>query len=215
MALALPNHPVIQPAATAIMSASHFEGDPALFPYMEGKLESWGSRKGFCHAGPDFSVLLIRIDPPPRVLICGAGQDSIPVAQQSDMLGWECVVVDHRSAFANTDRFPTSTKVICLEPSALEEQVDTRLLSAAIVMSHNLIHDKTYLAQLSGKELPYLGLLGPAKRRETLMDELGITGQEIHGPAGLDIGAELPESIALSIVAEIHSVLSSNTRSDA
>jgi xanthine/CO dehydrogenase XdhC/CoxF family maturation factor len=125
------------------------------------------------------------------------------------------VVVDHRSAFANTDRFPTSTKVICLEPSALEEQVDTRLLSAAIVMSHNLIHDKTYLAQLSGKELPYLGLLGPAKRRETLMDELGITGQEIHGPAGLDIGAELPESIALSIVAEIHSVLSSNTRSDA
>jgi xanthine/CO dehydrogenase XdhC/CoxF family maturation factor len=77
-------------------------------------------------------------------------------------------------------------------------------------MSHNLAHDREYLAQVVYSELAYIGLLGPRTRRDRLVEEAGLNPQSvphIHGPAGLDIGAELPESIALSIIAEIHACL--------
>jgi xanthine/CO dehydrogenase XdhC/CoxF family maturation factor len=74
-------------------------------------------------------------------------------------------------------------------------------------MTHNLEHDATYLRQLATVPLPYLGLLGPAERRRQLQEQLGLPGMAIRGPAGLDIGAELPEAIALSIMAEIYQVL--------
>ncbi len=150
---------------------------------------------------------MIRIDPSPRVLVCGAGPDAVPVARQVDALGWQSIVVDHRGAYAKSERFPASTNVLQLQPKQLYEQVSLDEVDAAIVMSHNLEHDASYLQQLAGLGLSYLGLLGPSARREQLQEQLGIEDQLIHGPAGFDIGAELPESIALSVMAEIHAAL--------
>jgi xanthine dehydrogenase accessory factor len=199
-------------AATALSIEGQSGGDTALSNILEGRLEPWQTKQRFAYEGPGNSVLLVKIEPPPRVLVCGAGSDAVPLARQVDMLGWECIVVDHRSAYARSDRFPPLVEVKYLQPDNLLDEVDIGLVDAAVVMSHNLVHDKAYLSRLAGAGLSYLGLLGPRTRRDILMKELGLTGQEIHGPAGLDIGAELPESIALSIVAEIHTVLSSTPR---
>ena len=79
------------------------------------------------------------------------------------------------------------------------------------MMSHNLDHDRQYLAQVVAAKVLYVGLLGPRARRDRLLDEINVAngeaGLHVHGPAGLDIGAEMPESIALSIIAEIHACL--------
>jgi xanthine/CO dehydrogenase XdhC/CoxF family maturation factor len=78
-------------------------------------------------------------------------------------------------------------------------------------MSHHLVSDLAYLQQLAQTQLRYIGLLGPAARRARLLAELKEDAQRLagrlHGPAGLDIGANSPESIALAIVAEIQAVL--------
>lgn len=182
-------------------------GNAFILGALKGGLDRWNGPGRFSYAGSEESVLLLKIEPPPRVLVCGAGPDAIPMARQVDALGWECIVVDHRSAFARPERFPASCRVLRLEAGQLQEQVELDRLSAAIVMSHNLEHDATYLQQLVSKNLAYLGLLGPKARRLQLQKDLNFEDRLIHGPVGFDIGAELPEAIALSVMAEIHAVL--------
>ncbi|MEZ5565228.1 MAG: XdhC family protein [Gammaproteobacteria bacterium] len=78
-------------------------------------------------------------------------------------------------------------------------------------MSHHLATDRTYLAVLAESNIPYVGLLGPPGRRDRLLNDLGDSATKLagrlHGPAGLPIGANSPESIALAILAEIHTVV--------
>ena len=202
------------PAGTMALvnDAGDFFGDERLAACLEGQPESWNSSQRCKHVslpggGLEEAVLMVRIAPSPRILVCGAGPDAVPVARQIDSLGWECVLVDHRAAYARADRFPGSARIVQLRPEQLQHKVDLSSIDAAIVMSHNLEHDATYLEQLAHRKLNYLGLLGPKARREELQEQLGIEDGLIHGPAGLDIGGELPESIALSIMAEIHLVL--------
>ena len=76
-----------------------------------------------------------------------------------------------------------------------------------VIMSHHLENDAEYLRQVAGAPPAYVGVLGPAARRERLFEMAGCRNLPAFGPVGLDIGAELPESIALSIAAEIHAVL--------
>jgi xanthine dehydrogenase accessory factor len=78
-------------------------------------------------------------------------------------------------------------------------------------MSHHLASDRAYLGQLAATSLRYIGLLGPAARRDRLLSELGdaakaLTGR-LHGPAGIDLGGRGPAAIALSIIAEVQGVL--------
>lgn len=161
--------------------------------------------------GGDIDVLYLPLRPPPTLLICGAGIDAVPVARLGVEMGWDCIVVDHRSGFARAERFPQSCSVRLLQPDELSRQVDLGAVDAVIMMTHNLAHDRQYLSQVIATEMAYIGLLGPRARRDRLLDEVGFdkqqSGRHIHGPAGLDIGAELPSSIALAIVAEIHARL--------
>jgi len=169
----------------------------------------------FAGALPRARGLAIRVTPPPRVLLCGAGPDAAPLAESVRRLGWECLVVDHRPAHAREELFAAGTRVRCQRPEDLTaEQLGA--VSAVVVMSHHVEHDLAYLRRLAERPPAYLGLLGPARRREELLQRLGdaVDGLgAVHGPAGLDIGAELPESIALSIVAEIHAVLNGRSAS--
>lgn len=152
-------------------------------------------------------LLLIPIMPPPAILICGAGHDALPVARLAVEMGWNCTIVDHRSGFARADRFPDTCKVKMLQPAELGVQVSLTQVDATVLMTHHLGHDRSYLSQVVDAAVPYIGLLGPRARRDRLLDEIGAENVHVHGPAGLDIGAEMPESIALAIVAEIHAFL--------
>jgi len=155
----------------------------------------------------EIELLLIPIMPPPAILICGAGHDAVPVARLAIEMGWHCTIVDHRAGFARADRFPPSCDVRVLQPSELSENIPLDQLDAAVLMTHHLGHDRSYLAQVIDASLPYIGLLGPRARRDRLLTEIGASDVHVFGPAGLNIGAEMPESIALAIVAEIHAFL--------
>ncbi len=156
-------------------------------------------------------IILINVTPQPRVLLCGAGPDAVPVARQIASLDWECVLVDHRPAYARADRFPAGCDVVLSRPEKLPQVVDLAALDAAIIMSHHLENDASYLRSLAAASangsLAYVGVLGPTTRRTRLKEMADCAELLVHGPVGLDIGAELPEAIALSIAAEIHAVL--------
>ncbi len=155
----------------------------------------------------NIDLLLIPIMPPPAILICGAGHDALPVARLAVEMGWRCTIVDHRPGFARTDRFPNSCEIRVLQPDELSKHIQLDHIDAAVLMTHHLGHDRSYLSQVVEATVSYIGLLGPRARRDRLLDEIGAKGVHVHGPAGLDIGAEMPESIALAIIAEIHAFL--------
>jgi xanthine/CO dehydrogenase XdhC/CoxF family maturation factor len=161
--------------------------------------------------------LLLEQSAPPRLLLLGAGADALPVAALISFLGWSLTVVDHRPHYARSERFPGADAVLSGGPAIVAETVAQAraaniAFNGAIVMSHHLPSDLAYLRALAQSAIPYVGLLGPASRRDRLLRDL--TGAEaasleprLRGPVGLDIGAETPEAIALSIVAEIQAML--------
>ena len=152
-------------------------------------------------------VLLIPIMPPPAILICGAGPDALPVARLAVEMGWECTIVDHRSGFARADRFPSACYVIELQANELESKVSLDHIDATVVMTHHLEHDRNYLKQVIAAKVSYIGLLGPGARKDRLLSDIDAKATHVHGPVGLDIGAEMPDSIGLAIIAEIHTFL--------
>lgn len=152
-------------------------------------------------------LLLVPVVPPPALLVCGAGHDAVPLARLASEMGWNCTVVDHRSGFARTERFPARCDVRVLQVEELAERIPLERIDAAVLMTHHLGHDRRYLEQVIAARVPYIGVLGPRARRDRLLKEIGNPGAHVFGPVGLDIGAEMPESIALAIVAEIHAFL--------
>ena len=204
------------PAGTAGLSArgGRTQGNDLLVQQCAGYCRAaWPSWRQKLLPRTDHALMLINILPPPRVLLCGAGPDAVPVAWQVSRLGWECVIADHRQSFARTERFPAESRVILCRPEALHQHLDTREVDAAVIMSHHLENDAGYLRQLTQHRgesaLKYIGVLGPAARRDRLKEMAQCPQQLVYGPVGLDIGAELPESIALAILAEIHAALNS------
>ncbi|MGC1523447.1 MAG: XdhC family protein [Steroidobacteraceae bacterium] len=149
--------------------------------------------------------------PPPHLLICGAAPDAQPVAGAARALGWRVTVVDHRPAYAVAADFPGALVLLC-DPGSLRERVALEQCHAAVVMSHHLLSDASYLRELAQAGVPaYVGLLGPEARRARLAQELGPAAEQLEsrlrGPVGFDIGAVTPEGIALAIVAQIHAWL--------
>jgi len=182
-------------------------GCEVLFPLLASRAAEWPQWRSRLVEQAEGEVMLIHLPVQTRVLICGAGPDAVPVAEAFHALGWDVLVADHRPAFARAERFPGGCTVSCQRQSDLSRHVDLDELDAAIVMTHHLESDAEYLRQLCGRELAYLGVLGPTARRERLRSMAGCSGQRLFGPVGLDIGAELPQSIALSMAAEVHAVL--------
>ena len=145
---------------------------------------------------------------PPQFLLLGAGPDAWPVADFATRLSWRVTVADHRPAYANAEHFPCADRVVLAQPEEVFEAISPAPFSAAVVMSHHLPSDLKYLRALAATRIPYIGLLGPAARRERLLADLQADAQRIrarlHSPVGLALGGRTPESIALAIVAEVH-----------
>ncbi|HWL90641.1 MAG TPA: XdhC family protein [Actinomycetota bacterium] len=155
------------------------------------------------------------LDPPLRLVVCGAGHDAIPLVRVASVLGWNVTVVDDRPAFLTRDRFPEATGFVAIdEPGEAAKAADVDERTFAVVMTHNFLRDKEYARSLLRSPAAYIAMLGPGARTERLLMELVDEGVEIaeaereriHGPAGLDLGGEGPEEIAQAIVAEIVAV---------
>ena len=162
-------------------------------------------------AGMDVELFVAAIAAPPRLLLLGGGPDARPVATLAAFLGWRVTVVDHRAAYLDPARFPEGTKLVEALAADVAEAVALDDFSAAIVMSHHLDSDLHYLRALASCAVPYVGLLGPAARREKLLGDLGDPAPSLRArlraPVGLDIGGRTPEAIALSIVGEVQAAL--------
>ncbi|QQS40920.1 MAG: XdhC family protein [Acidobacteriota bacterium] len=149
--------------------------------------------------------------PPMHLLILGAGADAIPLADIAYRLGWRVTVADHRPAYANRDRFPYADGIIVCRPEEMAGKTRPGRETAAVVMSHNFEHDTVYLKALLDSDAGYIGALGPRVRTEEMLAKISDTGgcsledapDRLHAPVGLDIGGADPETIAVSIVAEI------------
>jgi xanthine dehydrogenase accessory factor len=150
-------------------------------------------------------VFVEALTPPVQVLVCGAGTDAQPLVAQAAALGWSVVVLDQRGDFARATRFPEAETVIAAKDAAALGGLRLDARTAAIVMSHSFAQDTFFLESLLAQPLGYLGVLGSRRRTLDLLARLGRDAMpaELHAPAGLDIGAETPEQIALSILSEV------------
>lgn len=165
----------------------------------------------------DFGELFFEyIAPPVELNIFGAGADAVPLAEIAKNLGWRVSVFDHRTAFVNRERFANADEIIISRPENAEQNIKMSENSVAVVMTHNYEHDKNLLQFLLKSNAKYVGSLGPKHRAENILEEFSAAGisfsagelEKLYAPVGLDIGADTPEAIALSIIAEIQAVLS-------
>lgn len=147
---------------------------------------------------------------PVTLLIFGAGHVSLPTARMATEVGFRVIVADDRKAFANRERFSEIDDVVVLADfeSALSKfAIDENTYVVIVTRGHR--HDKTVLAQALRSKAGYIGMIGSARKRDTIYAVLrqeGVSEEDIarvHCPIGLAIGAETPEEIAVSIVAEL------------
>lgn len=163
----------------------------------------------------ELEVFIEVIEPPPSVLIFGAGYDAIPLTTFAKQLGWDVTVVDRRPAYATEERFPKADSVIAAQVDEFDDTLLQDENAVAVVMTHHFDSDREIVRRLTLSRCRYIGILGPKQRTADLLKQLSESGTGIdsdflgrlHAPVGLDIGAATPESIALSIVAEIQAFL--------
>ncbi|MDE0024777.1 MAG: XdhC family protein [Spirochaetaceae bacterium] len=177
-----------------------------------GRLLEAGSSRSACYQvdGAPVRVLLEVIEPPLPLTVCGAGPDAEPLVALAGALGWAPIVFDHRAAFARPERFPAAVQVRTAAREEFTATVPARHGEVVVLMTHSYPTDLQYLEQLAARDVRYIGVLGPRRRLQRLVEELGDrapAGELLYGPAGLDIGADSPPEIALSILAEIRTAL--------
>ena len=151
--------------------------------------------------------------PPPGLVIFGAGHDVVPLADQAWALGFRVTVVDVREAFLQAERFPHAT-LVAAHYTRFAEAVRLTARSYVVTMNHHLERDREALRFALDSPALYVGVLGPRSRLQKLLDGLAADGYvadagalaRVRSPVGLAIGAETPEEIAVSILAEILAV---------
>lgn len=160
-------------------------------------------------------VLVQYIEPSITLVIIGAGNDAIPLMQMATILGWEVKVVDGRQTHAKQDRFINACQVLVSKPESVLEQMIIDHRTFFVLMTHNYQYDLQMIKALLNVETTYIGLLGPKKKFNRIIEDLQKEGivptleqlAKVYGPTGLDIGAETSEEIASSIIAEIQAVI--------
>ena len=162
-----------------------------------------------------FNAFLSFISPPISLIIVGAGNDAIPLQSIAETLGWEVTIVDGRQTYAKIERFSSACQIIVSKPEKVLQQIPIDEKTVFVLMTHNYNYDYAILKALLGKNIPYIGALGPKKKLDNMITDLKAENiflnerqkKILYGPVGLEIGAETPAEIALSITAEIMSVM--------
>ena len=152
--------------------------------------------------------------PPVHLVVVGAERDVTPLVRLAAELGWQATVVDARPTAGAEARVAPFARYLGAAPRHLAALVAFDARTAVLVATHRYLDDLAYLGELARAELGYLGLLGPAKRRERLLADLSRqrggaapARTALRGPAGLDLGGRSPGEIALAVVAEVQATL--------
>lgn len=181
-----------------------------------GECSTWGTRLADdIAAGSESGCFLQTIAPPSALVLFGAGDDALPLVRLAKELGWHVTIADPRAALATAERFPQADAFVVGPAENLVALADPGTDALAVVMTHHYVHDVPVLGALLARRLAYVGLLGPKKRTERILSDLAKGGLDVtpemrarlHAPIGLDLGADSPEEVALSIMAEIQAGL--------
>lgn len=160
-------------------------------------------------AGGFAEVMLQLFEAPARLVIVGAGHVGLALAKIAELLGYETTVVDDRAEFANRERFPMAQRVIVEEVGPALDALAFDASTAVVLVSRGHRVDEEALRHAVGRGAEYVGMIGSRRRTRTVLDHLAAEGfpaaalEAVSAPVGLDIGAETPEEIAVSILAEI------------
>jgi len=162
-----------------------------------------------------FEALLEVIEPPPHLFVFGGGPDALPLVELATVLGYGVTVCDASGRVAVRERFATRAELQVGSLASIASKVGTRRTPVAVVMSHHYPTDLQALGMLLGSRAAYIGMLGPLRRTERMLNELypepaalkTCDRSRVRAPLGLDLGAETPAQIALSALAEIQAVL--------
>ena len=165
--------------------------------------------------GISMTAFIEFLQPSISLVVIGAGNDAVPMMQIADTLGWDVRIVDGRNTHARPERFVAACQVLVSKPEVLLDQLHIDSSTVFVMMTHNYNYDISILKALLPTQTPYIGMLGPQKKLDRMLDELRQEGiqldeamlSKVYGPTGLEIGAETPEEIALSIIAEIQAVM--------
>lgn len=146
--------------------------------------------------------------PPVPLVVFGAGHDALPVIELARGLGWHTEVVDPQARPVSLSRFAIADKVTLARPEEVGEQVRITPRTLTLLMSHDYSHDLQLLGFLLESPARYIGVMGPRQRTEQMLRQLAADEEaRLHFPVGLDIGANAPAEVALSIVAEMRAAL--------
>jgi xanthine dehydrogenase accessory factor len=162
---------------------------------------------GVC--GGDLEVFIDVIAPQLTLLLIGAGHVAVPLAQLAHLLGFRTVVFDDRAEYANRDRFPQAEEVRVEDFEAGLRALDITPSTWVVIASRSHESDATALRAVVESPAAYIGLLGSRRKVSLIFKALREEGvgeerlARVYAPVGLDLGAETPEEIALSIMAEI------------
>jgi len=178
--------------------------------------EALGRQQSIVTGYLGYTAFIECVKPLISLVILGAGNDALPLAKMAAILGWNVTLIDGRPNYATPDRFPSVNKIIVAKPEKVLESVKPNEWTAFVLMTHNYNYEFAFLQNILPLHPSYIGVLGPKKKMERMLEELEDAGvfiserdlEAIHGPVGLDIGSETSEEIALAIVAEIKAVFS-------
>jgi xanthine/CO dehydrogenase XdhC/CoxF family maturation factor len=197
-------------------SIGHFEKVPEEFvSVLKKEISAFDRPQNLIQGYPEYHQLSVFFEvtkPPIRILLFGAGNDTIPLAKMAEILGFELILIDGRKNLATQARFPSAKQIIHGPAEEIIEQIETDLNTVALLMTHNFEYEVIVLEKLLRCMIPYIGILGPKRKTEKLIQRLASNGIHVHtdnfyAPVGIEIGAETSEEIALSILAEIKAVL--------
>jgi xanthine dehydrogenase accessory factor len=144
-----------------------------------------------------------------KLFILGGGNIALPLVRVANLLGYYVTVIDDRPEFANSERFPEAQEVICSDFSACLENIKIDTWTSVVIATRGHQFDLFCLEMLSGREMAYLGMIGSKRKVEICKKHLQAKDippdkiKKIHAPIGLDIRAQTPEEIAVSIAAEL------------
>jgi xanthine dehydrogenase accessory factor len=152
----------------------------------------------------DGHVFTEELLPPPHLVICGAGADSIPLVAYAADAGFRVTLLDHREGLLDPSLFPRATRRAVAHADDPELVLPPSSRTLAVVKTHSFVHDRDWTRLLLGVGVPYVGVLGPKERTARILRAICDADHDrVFGPVGLDIGADGPRQIAISIVAEL------------
>ncbi len=159
--------------------------------------------------GTTLKVFLETAQPPPTLLIVGAGHIALPLSRMGKELGFKVVVLDDREEFASRERFPEADEVTVGDFGEVLGRFPITSSTYVVLVTRGHLEDERALRQVIGSGAAYVGMIGSRRRVRAVFDRLvqeGVSHEligRVRSPIGLEIGAETPEEIAVSILAEV------------